>query len=117
VSCRRCIADPRPVGAGSERRCAFDADGAFTPENWNCATIEALLHTQDEGGEFPVNLQFFAPDESMQIVPDSGTFGGWIILNRYKQRGETSSAAYVGDFWPPEPLTLEIAERVIKGWS
>lgn len=126
MTCKRCQDDPQPDGSGSPRRCAFDDAGDFTPENWYCATIEALLHTQDVpaavGFEpvFPTNLSFWGPDESMQIVPAGDmdeADGGFIVLNRYKQRGCTSSAMHVGDFWPARPLTLELAEATIKEWS
>lgn len=109
--CPRCAADPKPEGFGDERNCAFDAAGNFTPDNWNCATIDALL------GEHPSIVH--GSDEQCEITPtwlDDGSedHGGWIITTRYKRRGCTSSAIYMGDFHPPQPLALALAERVIE---
>jgi hypothetical protein len=114
MACHRCEADPQPSNFGSPRRCAFNADGTFTPENWNCATIDALLiggaleryGSGEHGGD----------DETMQVVYSGGGYGsGWIVLTRYKRRGCTSSAVHVGDFWPAKPLTLAITEAFIAG--
>lgn len=111
--CPRCAADPQPATFGSPRNCAFTADGQFAPDNWNCATVSALL---DLAGKRLVEVE--GDDESMQIVPavanwmEEGT-GGWLVFTRYKHRGRTSSAVFAGDFWPPQHLTLELADRVI----
>src|SRR5690606_26459627 len=95
---------------GSARRCAFEDDGWFTPENWNCATVTALMDAADD-----LMQEIYGNDETMQVIPyvDECEGNGWIILTRYKHRGSTSSAVYVGDFWPPKPLTLDRAERAI----
>jgi hypothetical protein len=109
---------------GSDRSCAFDADGAFTPDNWNCGTIEALMAL----GLEPDGDSIYATDETMQIIrvseavefpeppdwnPDHFEQAGWIVLTRYKRRGKTTSAMHVGDFWPARPLTLQVAESVL----
>lgn len=109
--CPACVADVRPKGFGSDRNCAFNADGTFTPDNWNCATIEAVL--EGEAGEL------LGDDETGEIVPVSGDgerdgSNGWIILTRYKRRGCTSSAIHVGDFWPARPLTYDLAMSAIR---
>lgn len=108
--CPRCEADPKPEGFGDRRQCAFDAEGHFTPENWNCATIDAIL------GDEPTVVR--GDDEQCEVTPtycDDGEheYGGFLITTRHKRRGCTSSAIYVGDFHPPQPLTLALAERVI----
>lgn len=115
MGCRRCSETP-PGNLSSPRRCAFTDTGEFTPENWNCGTIEALLRGPHE--------QRSGEDESMQIIPvrepfnedgvDDAYWDGWLILTRYKTRGRTSSAVHVGDFWPPQPLTLVLAESMLK---
>lgn len=108
LKCRRCEADPRPKHFGSDRNCAFNADGTFTDDNWNCATIEALMVDCEE---------FFGSDESIQIVKGE-EHGGWIVLTRYKRRGKTSGAMLMGDYLP-RPLTLALAEAWLDGsfWS
>lgn len=109
MACARCAADLKPEHFGDPRKCAFDKDGNFTPDNWNCATIDALL------GEQPTIVH--GDNEQCEVTPtwlDDEEHGGWIITTRYKRRGCTSSAVYVGDFHPPQPVTLAFAERVIQ---
>jgi hypothetical protein len=104
--CGRCRADPKPERFGSPRRCAFAQDGTFTPDNWACATIDALVDRRayDIEGE----------DETMTVVPaHHGEHGGWIVLTRYKHRGKVSSAIHVGDFYPPRPVTLRLVESAL----
>lgn len=113
--CPRCAADPRPEHFGDDRRCAFDADGNFTPDNWNCATIDALIGFDRHGSQI-----VDGDDERCEVTPtyiDDGTdevYGGWIVTTRYKRRGQTDSAIYVGQFHPPQPLTLAFTERAIQ---
>lgn len=108
MACKRCEADPHPEDFGSPRRCAVDANGGFRPDNWNCATLDALL-VDDRTAE-----TVWGHDESMQIVCGND-YGGFLVVTRYKSRGRTSSAVHVGDFWPPKPFTLETAERWLDG--
>lgn len=107
--CARCSADLRPEGFGDDRRCAFTADGSFTSDNWNCATLNALIGEAD-------NRAVEGCDERFEWTPVNGTdYGGWVITTRYKHRGCTSSAIVVGDFYPPKMLTLALAEQIITG--
>ena len=111
MGCSRCQADPRPKHFGDPRRCAFTDGGEFTPENWNCASIEAMLTREgmDDCVEFGDNESF-----EHTYVPEIGEHEtGWIITSRYKTRGCTSSAIMVGDFYPPRPVTLELVERLL----
>ena len=112
MTCKRCLADPQPKNYGSPRRCAFDDAGNFTPENWSCATLDALNVYEDNT---------YGDDESMQRVylgrdrwHAEHENGGWLVLTRYKSRGCCSSAILVGDFWPPKPFTLAIAESLAE---
>ncbi len=111
--CPRCAAGPKPEDFSSARSCAFDEAGNFTPDNWRCATIDALEELIPDTDWWP---ELSGADESAQVVPvrlSEDYTEGWIILSRYKHRGKVSSAVHLGDFWPAEPLTLELAELVI----
>lgn len=111
MSCWRCEADRQPKHFGTPRKCAFTESGEFTPDNWNCASIEALL-THERMDDCVV----FGDDESFEhtYVPGIGDHEtGWIITSRYKTRGCTSSAIMVGDFFPPLPVTLELVDRIL----
>jgi hypothetical protein len=119
--CPRCAADPQPANFGSPRKCAFDEQGHFTPDNWNCATLSALF-----GFAEPETVQAFTGDEMVEVIPtlldgeacerpqdryemepgDDLDTGGFFVFTRYKRRGCTSAAVHVGDFWPPARVTL-----------
>lgn len=119
MSCPRCTADPTPRNS-APRSCAFDTAGVFTPDNWRCATLEALTST-NEGARLACSAaRLYGHDETIDIVPaalliedhDDG-WDGWIVLTRYKQRGRCSSAVHVGDFFPARPITLALAEATL----
>ena len=120
MSCSRCLADLQPKHFGTPRQCAFDVDGRFTPDNWNCATIGYLLDLVDkkhnQSRQYQTDIQ--GEDESMRIVwgrgHDYDHESGWVIFTYYKHRGRASSAVHCGDFWPPRPLTFEHAEHLIS---
>lgn len=107
--CPACAADLKPVGFASPRNCAFTESGDFTPDNWNCATIAAMM-SRVEG-------ELLGDDETGEIIPvrtSKTETNGWIIMTRYKSRGCTSSAVHVGDFWPPRPVTYEMAAAFVR---
>lgn len=122
--CPRCAADPQPSGEdwtfGSPRRCAFNEDGTFTSENWQCATLEELLaHRGDcwtRGPGCPRGTHIHGDDESLDVFPvlDEGESCGWIVLTRYKHRGKTSTATRI-DSYESRPLTFADAEIAIVG--
>lgn len=106
--CPRCAADPQPANFGNPRRCAFLEDGSFTPENWNCATLDALLDIM------ATSFDHDGDDESFQgILCDPNEARGWILMARYKHRGCTSSAIHFGDS-VAEPLTFALVEATLK---
>lgn len=121
MACKRCEADPHPENFGSPRNCAFDADGKFTGDNWNCATLNALLEHQQ-------GLEHYGDDEHMEVVSvpnrcydDDGQLtidgtNGWIVTCRYKHRGCTASAAHITQEGIA-PLTLGLVEGVITSLS
>lgn len=121
MTCTGCRREPTlPYAESSVRRCAFFEDGTFNPDNWRCATVDALERLVDRA--YVEDGTVFGFDESLQLVPvryvnETGftTSRGWLVLTRYKTRGKLSSAAWVGDFWFPESLTLQIAEAVLAG--
>lgn len=119
--CPRCTADPKPEGFTTPRQCGFTAEGQFTPDNWNCATLDALIGPSSITPTVaPDGATFVAgSDERCEVTPtwiddDSDDYGGFIVTTRYKRRGRTDSAIYVGMFHPPKPVTLALIERVIQ---
>jgi hypothetical protein len=129
MPCPRCLADPQPKNFGNPRSCAFDdASGLFTPDNWRCATLDKLMSIAEGVGKMQ---EYGGDDETVQVVPVlleytyqgvtncpapavDVTTEGFFVFSRYKQRGRTSSAVWVGDFWPVKPVTAEHVERVLQ---
>jgi hypothetical protein len=110
-ACPRCIARGKPRNFASDPRCAFPDGGAFSPDNWMCATMNDLRdmasvlgHSQRWG------------DDSIGYVPlgEDMDETGFLVLLWYKDRGCTSNAMWAQeDFAIPRPLTLELAEKVL----
>ncbi len=126
-TCERCERDPKPTNFGSARGCAFPSDSYgknpaeifFSPDNWNCATITALLDEYDPDRRKTI----YGNDESLDLVPAVPADGdfepeprGWLVLTRYKRRGKVSSIVYVGDFYQPEAVSLALVETTIAYW-
>lgn len=110
--CTYCAEAGQPEEFGSVRRCAFP-DGTFVVNNWQCALLLEISARSE--------TRLYGDDETLTAlsVPCLDDFGarttfGWIVLTRYKSRGETSSAVHVGDFFPPTVLTFEVADRAIR---
>ncbi len=106
---------PRCEAAGNElpdRKCAFRGP-FFSPDNWNCASINALLDAFD-----PERLKaIYASDESIDIVPcDPDRDRGWIVLTRYKRRGRVSSAVHLGDH-DPGAVTLGLVDATVDYYA
>ena len=123
MSCIRCMNDPQPPHFHTPRRCAFDTNGSFTQDNWNCATMNLLAGLTEKQSKRQKQWAspIYGEDESMEVVWCGGwdvvDSSGWIVLTRYKTRGCCSSAIHSGDFWPTRPLTLELANKVIAYWE
>jgi hypothetical protein len=109
MTCHLCKTRPVPEYYGSPRRCAFDERGNFTPDNWNCETMndlhgKSIFHDTNRGdSSIVVITERGAPDEQ----------DGHIVLTLYKRRGTVNGARVVGEGKPNALLTLAIAERTI----
>jgi len=90
---------------GEDPDCAF-MTGEFDPDNWNCATMNALRSLE----EIPQARRWCCDDQSLLVFPLEGEF---IILSWYKNRGRTDGAWMLySDLI--EPLSLEAAERFLQ---
>jgi len=108
-------ADPKACPACKERgknwyggdpTCAFLNNEEFDPDNWNCATMNALRALE----ELPQSRRWCCDDQSLLVFPLEGEF---LILSWYKNRGRTDGAwTLYSDLI--EPLSLEAAERVLR---
>lgn len=69
-----------PSNFASQPRCAFNADGSFNSDNWNCALMNKLRDLAEES-------EVWNEDEYASIIPIPEY--GWAILFWYKHRGKT----------------------------
>ena len=85
---------------GDPPECAFDENGNFTSDNWNCFLMNALRRLLDPMAveNFPYGTYFWDEDENTGVIyiPDPDFEGGelrgaLVILKWYKSRGRTDS--------------------------
>lgn len=109
--CPRCIARGK-TWKGSDPKCAF-VTGVFSPDNWMCATANALRDACHEKG----HAQRWS-DDSIGYVPLPEAMpeeSGFLLLLWYKDRGCTSNIQWMQeDFATSRPVTLELAERALN---
>jgi hypothetical protein len=109
VTCHLCDTRPVPESYGSERRCAFHANGVFTCDNWNCETINELRRLA------PIVTRHC--DSTLAVIPALTPVDldeCHVVLNWYKERGSVSGARVILDDSEDAPLTLEIAEAILR---
>lgn len=103
MSCDRC---ERPkTWSGDDRRCAFDAEGRFVSDNWNCGSLDWFRTTAAE--------ELFDVEDNDQHAATLPLGDGlFVVLGWYKSRGRTEAAAllYEGHL---QPLTLAAVEALL----
>lgn len=107
MKCRMCEERGTPKSFGSEPKCAFE-NGIFNGDNWQCATMNALRDLCEEYAHWneDQNADIICASEDAECTH--------VVLTWYKRRGRTEGAWMLFDDKPPEPLTLEEAENIIK---
>lgn len=115
MTCQRCkeaYANGKPANFASEPECAFKAE-IFDSNNWHCQTMNALRERAEESA-------IYNDDQWAAILPVPSLLVGFrarvadfIILGWYKHRGLTE-AAYMLDQDKIMPLTLQVAEQVLR---
>jgi len=101
--------DKIPENFASAPECAFNEDGSFNPDNWNCFLMNKLREAVGE-------KEVWSEDQYMTILPfiDDLKFA---ILTYYKHRGRTEG------FWVWEhgrgmrEGTRADAEEWLKAWN
>lgn len=104
VSCPRCKSRGKDWN-GSDPKCAF-ATGVFNPDNWNCATANALRDI--------VKADNWNNNDDQHACLITGVEESLhVLLHWYKSRGRTEGAWMVTIEGEMKPLTLAEAERVV----
>lgn len=111
--CKRCKERGVPKSFGSPVGCAF-LTPEFSPDNWQCATMNALRDLAEAGEEYLYSYRY--NDSSCGVVPFDDReygFGHFLVMTWYKNRGRTSRAYILCDDDEPKNLTLEQAELIL----
>jgi hypothetical protein len=113
--CKRCQERGKPW-EGEDPVCAFN-ENIFDKENWNCATMSYLR--QLAWDQFEKGQGFYyrndMASESIGVIPfETENYQGNLVLTWYKERGRTGNAVIVCGSNDPQPLTIEIAEEILK---
>ena len=104
VSCPRCKSRGKDWN-GSHPKCAFET-GVFNPDNWNCATANALRDI--------VKADNWNNNDDQHACLITGAEDSLhVLLHWYKNRGRTEGAWMVTIEGEMKPLTLTEAERVV----
>ena len=106
--CRRCAARGK-VWNGDDPVCGFHADGTFNPDNWNCATLNALRTEMDRHQRAHQS----GMQESIGTLPVEASINGHIVLSWYKNRGRVTGALFLAEDGVSQALTLEYAEAAL----
>lgn len=117
MTCRLCK-ERGKTWSGDDPKCAFDENGIFKGDNWNCATMNKLRNISEE---FDKSMRHDMSCGSIGYVPMDNdyapihfdTFGGYIVMMWYKERRRTGNAVFMTDGETTE-LTLEHAELAIQ---
>ncbi|MBR8661188.1 hypothetical protein [Brevibacillus sp. NL20B1] len=101
MSCKLCI-ERGKTWNGDDPRCAFET-GVFSPDNWNCATMNAL---REISRQLRTTYRDDMAAASIGYVPFEGDeYSGYIVMTWYKDRGRTGNAFIAWDDEPIRELT------------
>jgi hypothetical protein len=108
MPCKACI-DRGKTWQGSDPKCAFE-DSAFSPENWNCATMSLLrkLATVEDSSQinhYWANNENYATISLIDVKNTDSALTLWISW--YKKRGRTQAMWLLFDDEPPRLPTYE----------
>lgn len=111
MTCSMCMTNKLLSVSYVPCKCAFDDSGAFVGDNWNCGTMNELRRLAVTGWRDDNS------SSSISIVPIPDVLDdphGYIVLTYYKDRGCTSGARICNNDEPDIPLTLRVAEVVVR---
>ena len=119
MPCQLCI-ERGKVWTGDDPKCAFE-NGVFSPDNWNCATMNRLREIAEELGttmrdDNSCGSIGYVPLDADYAPDDFDTYSGYIVMMWYKDRGKTGNAVFMTDD-ETVPLTIRHAELAIKTYE
>jgi hypothetical protein len=109
--CKLCVEKGLP-----NCECAFNKEGLFQKDNWNCVTINVLRDIAEEFNliKYGCDISLAVLDTpSVRINEEDSEPDGWCILSWYKQKGAISNAIFMSDEIE-KPMTLDQANAIIN---
>ena len=108
MPCKRCMARGK-TWEGDDPRCAFEHSDRAAHNNWRCATIDALWDLAEARDSTQ-----YGEDCTAALIPlYDDADGRFIVLSRYKMRGNTDCAKVITDDGDTTYLPLQTAELVL----
>lgn len=102
MTCKACI-ERGQTWAGDKPQCAFES-GAFSPGNWNCATVNMIRDLVDEHAIYCDDEKYAVLNISELGLGDTGqAIALWVQW--YKSRGRTQSLLLLQIEDAPRPPT------------
>lgn len=113
MTCTRCQGRVKNW-TGDDPKCAFPNDGAFTADNWNCATTGAIRRICDEGDNtvFCDDQKYAALKVSDVTIPSGHALTLWVSW--YKSRGRTEAMWLLSEDEPPRVPTAADLDAIIE---
>lgn len=105
---------------GDDPVCAFENE-EFSGVNWNCATMNKLRNISDEldrgwRDDLSCGSIGYVPMDNDYAPIYFDTYGGYIVMTWYKERGRTGNAVFMTD-GDTIPLTIHHAEVAIQTYE
>jgi hypothetical protein len=97
-----------PSPGFSEYQCAFDEQGKFIKDNWNCPLMNKLRIEHDDNY---VSYNVYSEDQHCLVIPFDGKFA---IIGFYKSRGKTEAFYILKDSDMREGTASDVAEILLK---
>lgn len=119
MACAACKARGKTWN-GDDPVCGFHPDSSFNPDNWNCATLNALRDISRESASYAggvMGQRFGDSSVGVFCIPEDMEHGGTVlVLTWYKNRGRTNRAWVIG-YCAPSSATLELCEAIIDYYT
>jgi len=105
---------------GGDPTCAF-TDTLFSPDNWNCATVNAIRDIVYEGQELQEGVAYQYCDDMKYATIDvsdiEGVMGYCLWVCWYKNRGGTDALWLLDSRDRPRPPTEGECRRIIEHYE
>lgn len=119
MSCNMCKERGQTWNGGAPQ-CAFEDGGVFSPDNWNCATVNAIRDICYEGQDLPYGVDYqYCEDQKYATIKTDGIedmpMALWVSW--YKSRGGTEAMWLLDNYDPPRQPTEQECVDIIEAYK